>query len=48
MYGGNKVGYFRSEEILPLSNECKQVFEELNKIIKGLNLNSQPKPQPLK
>lgn len=47
---GNKAGYFTSEEIFLISNKCKQVVEELNKIIKGLNLNSQPKPQsqPLK
>jgi four helix bundle protein len=46
LISGNKVGYFTSEEILPISNKCKQVVEELNKIIKGLNSNSQPKPQP--
>jgi four helix bundle protein len=45
LISGNKVGYFTSEEILPISNKCKQVVEELNKIIKGLNSNSQPKPQ---
>jgi four helix bundle protein len=44
LISGNKVGYFTSEEILPISNKCKQVVEELNKIIKGLNLNSQPQP----
>jgi len=50
MYNGNKVGYFTSEEISPLNNKCKQVVEELNKIFKGLSLNSQPTPQsqPLK
>lgn len=47
---GEKVGYFTAEEILPISAKCRQVVEELNKIIKGLNSNAQPKPQshPLK
>lgn len=36
---GRTVGYFTEEEILPIDKKCKQVVEELNKIIKGLNLN---------
>lgn len=34
---GRTVGYFTEEEILPIDKKCKQVVEELNKIIKGLN-----------
>ena len=43
---GKNVGYFSDEEILPISNKCRQIVEELNKLIKSLNSNSQPKPQP--
>ena len=38
---GNKVGYFSLEEINPIRMKCKQVIEELNKMIKTL---SQSKP----
>lgn len=34
---GNKVGYFTEDEIFPIDRKCKQVVEELNKIIKGLS-----------
>ena len=34
---GNKVGYFSIEEIDPIKDRCKQVIEELNKMIKTLN-----------
>ena len=37
---GKNVGYFTDEEILPISNKCKQVVEELNRIIKGFNSKS--------
>ena len=43
---GEKVGYFSDEEILPISNKCKQIVEELNKLIKSLSSNSQPQAQP--
>jgi four helix bundle protein len=47
---GQKVGYFTEQETLPIDNKCKRVVEELNNIIKGLSLSSQPKhqSQPLK
>jgi len=41
---GKRVGYFSDEEILPINNKCKQIVEELNKLIKSFNLNSQPQP----
>lgn len=41
---GKKVGYFSDEEILPISNKYRQIVEELNKLIKSLNSNSQPQP----
>lgn len=43
---GRKVGYFTETEVLLISNKCKQLVEKLNKIIKGLSTNSQPKPKP--
>jgi len=33
---GKKVGYFSDEEILVIIHKCRQVIENLNKIIKGL------------
>jgi hypothetical protein len=46
----NKVGYFSAEEILPINQKCQKVIEDLNKLIKSLNLNSvlhaHPQPQP--
>ena len=45
---GNKVGYFTKEEINPVNDKCRQVIEELNKMIKTLTRNknflSQPQP----
>lgn len=37
LYCGQNVGYFTSDEIGPVCNNCKKVVEELNKIIKGLS-----------
>ena len=37
MLSGKSVGYFRVEEISPISDKCQKVIEALNKIIKGLN-----------
>jgi len=46
----NKVGYFSNEESSLQIQKCKQVMEELNKLIKSLSQNvkvkSQPQPQP--
>jgi four helix bundle protein len=43
LLSGKRVGYFTDEEVSPISNKCKQVVEELNKLIKSL---SQPQPKP--
>ena len=46
LLSGKLVGYFTDEK-LRIYEKCKQVVEELNKIIKGLNSkNSQPQSQP--
>ena len=37
----NKVGYFSNVEILPTMQKCRQVIEELNKIVKTFKV-SQP------
>ena len=46
LLSGKRVGYFTDEEVSPISNKCKQVVEELNKLIKSLNPKPKPKPQP--
>jgi four helix bundle protein len=38
---GNKVGYFSIEEIDPIKDKCKQVIEELNRMIKSFK-STQP------
>jgi len=42
----NKVGYFSNEEIYLLNQKCKQVIEELNKLIKSLSQNVKLRSQP--
>ena len=48
LLSGNKVGYFTQEEISPINDKCRQVIQELNKMIKTLTRNknflSQPQP----
>ena len=47
LLSGKQVGYFTDEEILPISDKCRRLVEELNKIIKGLNSKPRsPQPQP--
>jgi four helix bundle protein len=40
---GCKVGYFSTQEVTPIQEKCKQVIEELNKMIKSFKI---PQPQP--
>jgi four helix bundle protein len=41
---GYKVGYFTLKEIDPIKDKCKQVIEELNKMVKSLTLKISSQP----
>ena len=44
LYSGKTAGYFSNEQIKSIDKKCMKVVEELNKIIKGLGVQSQPEP----
>jgi four helix bundle protein len=45
LFVAEKVGYFKMEEINPILKLCNDEIEELNKINKTLNAQSQSQPQ---